>query len=349
MTIQYIDKNGERAQLSDREALAQALRDGKVDGRTQVYVPARQGYVALEQLFDLERLRRGDTSRREARPAPTPRPELPKKKASSLVGVLGVVVLLAVAWGITQGLMGQREKEQENRRQLADDLTRVKGQMQDVFDRGSPASGASGAAPAPAASAARMSSAIGQLVSDHLVEIRALNAAHERNVESIVNDNFMTPQSLSTAAGIAANKTKLAAMRSSVEEFFSAMQRSKTEYFRKIEQIGQGGLSPENVQRRRDVMDFLQRAHQANLSMMDSMAKMNDFAAEHHPGLRNGNMVFKTDAEVARWKQLAAALDIERRKLEALEEENKRSEKQAMDKMQNAIGELRKPAPGPGG
>ncbi|RQP24434.1 hypothetical protein [Piscinibacter terrae] len=348
MTIQYIDKNGERAQLPDREALVQALRDGKVGAGTQVYVPARQGYVPLEQLFDLDRLRRGDTSRRETAPAAKPRPELPKKTNSKIVGVLGVVVLLAVSWGITQGLMGQREKEQENRRQLADDLSRVKGQMQDVIDR-SPASGASDAAPASSANVARMSSPIGQLVSDHLVEIRALNAAHERNVESIVNDNFMTPQSLSSKAGIAANRTKLAAMRSSVEEFFSAMERSKTEYFRKVEQIGPGGLSPENAQRRRDVMDFLQRAHQANLSMMDSMEKMNDFAAEHHPSLRNGNMVFKTDAEVARWKQLAAVLDGERRKLEALEEENKRSEKRAMEKMQNAIGELRKPVAGAGG
>jgi hypothetical protein len=349
MAIQYIDKNGERVQLPDREALVQALRRGDVDGNTRVYVPAKQDYVPLGQVFDIERLRQGDTSRRETGAASKSKPELPRKKNSFLVGVLGVVAIFAAAWGLTQVVEGQREKEHEKRQQLADDLTRVKGQMQEVINQGgASAAGAASAPPAQPASASRMNSPIGQLVSDHLVEIRALNAAHERNVESIVNDDFMTPKSLSTKAGIAANKAKLAAMRSSVEEFFSAMQRSKTEYFRKVEQLSPGGLSPENTERRRQVMDFLQRAHQANLSMMDSMGKMNVFAAEHHPGLRDGNMVFKTDVEVTRWKQLAATLDSERRKLEALEEENKRSEKRAMEKMQDAIGQLRKPEAGAG-
>lgn len=344
MTIQYIDKNGERVQLPNRAALVQALRHGQVDGRTRVYVPARQDYASLEDLFDLKRLRRGDTVRREAKPAVVvPGPGLLKRNLA-LVGAMGVMVVLAAGWGITQVSLGQRDQAPASPGQSAHDLAPDKGPMPGRLAQAA-ASGAAAVAQAAASSSSAagvMNSPFGQLVSDHLVEVRALNAAHERNVQGIVNDNFMTPQSLSTKAGIAANRAKLAAMRGSVEEFFVAMERSRTEYFRKVEQLGQG-LSMENLERQREVMDFLLRARQANLDTMDSMATMNDFAAEHHPGLRDGNLVFRTDAEVARWKQLAAALDSERRKLEALEEENKRSEKRAMEKMQDAIGQLRKP------
>lgn len=350
MAIHYIDNQGNRAQLADRAALVEALRQGRVSGGTRVYVPAKNGFVPLEEVFDIARLREGDTSRK-APPAPVAKPAAraaargPASKASASPWLAAALIAAAglVFWQVQDRMNERREQEAQSRRQIADDLSQVAAQMKsNAADP--PAAGASAAPPAatPPKGMAALKTPVAQLIADHLAEVQALSSAHEQAIDRIAGDQLMTPGSLSTRAGIAANRDKLTAMTRSIDTYFAAVKRSKQEYLRKAEQLGaqHSAAGDENMRR---VFDFLERAHQANLHMVKTMGDMNDFAAQHHPTLVGGGLVFNSQPDLARWRQLSGVLVADQQQLQRLGEEGRQIENKSATDLQQQIGRLRQP------
>lgn len=351
MTILYIDKNGKRAQLADRAALVDALRRDEVNGATKVYVPAKNDFVALAEVFDIARLREGDTSRKQvaapppraasmfdAKPAASRAGKPPKRGAmTTMAAVLGVLLVVGVvAFVATNQLEERRVHNEQARRQMADDLSRVTAQMR------SDASAAASGVPSTAAGkdSAPLKSPVAQLISEHLKEMQSLSTAHERNVEKIAGDDLLTPATLTTREGIAVNRAKLVTMTRAIDEYFASVKRVKQDYMRRADELG-ARSSPTRDEKFRRILDFFERAHQANLRVMASMGRMNDFAEQHHPGRKGDNLVFKDEAELSRWRELTAALTQANAALEKLGAEGQQIEKGSVDELQQQIGKLR--------
>jgi len=377
MAIHYLDKNGTRARFADRSALVDALRRDLISGDTKVYVPAKNGFVALKEVFDIERLRGGDTTRKkpgdaapqapgaEATPAvraevpkaerpSAPRDETPapaarfarepwapaKKSKSNIAVIIGVVVAAGVGGVTIQSRMdAQHEKEAQARKQMADDLSQVTAQIRGGLAE-KPASGAAAGASTPAS--APLKSPVAQLIAEHLAQVQALSAAHEKEIDTIAGDQLMTPGSLVTRAGIAANRQKLASMTRSIDSYFAAVKQSKQEYLRRAEALG-AKPTPARDEKMRRVFGFLERAHQANLHLVKSMGEMNDFASQHPPTLVKGALVFNSQADLARWRQLSGSLLDDQKLLQTLEAEGRQIESSSADELQQQVGKLRQP------
>jgi len=369
MAIHYLDKNGTRAQFADRSALVDALRRDMISGDTKVYVPAKNDFVALKELFDIDRLRDGDTTRKTASDAAPPaavpieprtqraakpddeRPASPARTAkhwtpprnnkSNVAVIIGVLIAAGVGGVLIQNQMDARQaKEAQARKEMADDLSQVTAQIRSGIAE-KPASGAAPAAPAATASAP-LKTPVAVLISEHLAQVQALSSAHEKEIDAIAGDQLMTPGSLATRAGIAANRQKLAEMARSIDTYFAAVKQSKQDYLRRAEALG-AKPTPARDEKMRRVFEFLDRAHQANLHMVKSMGEMNDFAALHPPTLSKGALVFNSQADLARWRQLSASLLDDQKRLQTLESEGRQIESSSADELQQQVGKLRQP------
>jgi hypothetical protein len=373
MAIHYLDKNGTHAQFADRTALVDALRRDLINGDTKVYVPAKNGFVALQEVFDIQRLREGDTARKkpgDATPQATPQDAAPQRQAarpsspreerpapaarhvaqtwpqarsnkSKVAVIIGVVIAAGIGGVLIQSQMDARtEKDAQARKEMADDLTQVTAQIRSGLGE-KPASGAASSTSAPAASAP-LKSPVAVLISEHLAQVQALSSAHEKEIDTIAGDQLMTPGSLVTRAGIAANRQKLAAMGRSIDVYFAAVKQSKQDYLRRAEALG-AKPTPARDEKMRRVFGFLERAHQANLHMVKSMVEMNDFASQHPPTLIKGALVFNSQADLARWRQLSGSLLDDQKRLQTLEAEGRQIESSSADELQQQVGKLRQP------
>jgi hypothetical protein len=375
MAIHYYDKNGTRAQFADRNALVDALRRDLISGDTKVFVPAKNDFVPLKDVFDIQRLRDGDTTRKKAdaaspqaspspdprrepppsrpaksdqeRPSPparaTPKARAPASKNNPSVGVIvGVLVAAAIGGVLIQRNMDARQaKEAQARRQMADDLSQVTAQIRSGLAE-KPASAAAPGEAASAAPSAPLKSPVAVLISEHLAQVQALSSAHEKEIDSIAGDQLMTPESLATRAGIAANRQKLAAMARSIDGYFAAIKQSKQDYLHRAEALG-AKPTPARDEKMRRVFEFLERAHQANLHMVRSMGEMNDFASQHPPTLQKGALVFNSQTDLARWRQLSGSLLDDQKLLQRLESEGRQIESSSADELQQQVGKLRQP------
>jgi len=354
MTIHFIDKNGKRAQLPDRAALVDALRRDEISGETQVYVPSRNDFVPLREVFDIKRLREGDTVRRPAAPAKADAPALKpssmlatpggpakpgkpaasaRKKTSVAAVIVGVLLVGSIGKVVVEDRLEERRAHAEQaRRQMADDLTQVKAQIQE------------GMAEKSASAGAALKSPVAQLISEHLAEIQSLSSTHKLDIEKIAGDDLMTPASLSTRAGIDANRLKLAAMKRAIDGYFASVKKAKADYLRKADQLGAQATASRDEKMRR-VNDFLERAQQANQRVVSSMGKMNDFAAELRPALKNDALIFNRQADLSRWREMSDTLTRDHAALQKLESEGQQIEKGSVDELQQQIGKLRQPTP----
>ena len=369
MAIHYLDKNGTRAQFADRAALVDALRRDMISGDTKVYVPAKNDFVALKEVFDIQRLREGDTTRKKAgdasaqataprEPQASRTPDAvderaassarvaktwarPRNNKSNVAVIVGVLIAAGVGGVLIQNQMDARQaKEAQARKEMADDLSQVTAQIRSGIGE-KPASGAAVGAPVAPASAP-LRSPVAVLISEHLAQVQALSSAHEKEIDSIAGDQLMTPGSLVTRAGIAANRQKLAAMARSIDSYFAAVKQSKQDYLRRAEALG-AKPTPARDEKMRRVFEFLERAHQANLHMVKSMGEMNDFASLHPPALSKGALVFNSQADLTRWRQLSASLLDDQKLLQTLEAEGRKIESSSADELQQQVGKLRQP------
>jgi hypothetical protein len=367
MAIHYYDKNGTRAQFTDRNALVDALRRDLISGDTKVFVPAKNDFVPLKDVFDIQRLRDGDTTRKKqdapppqavrrepqpSRPAkvdeepPSPparaasKPPAPARKNSpSIAVVIGVLVAAGLGGVLIQQRMDAHQaKEAQARKEMADDLSQVTAQIRSGLAE-KPASGAASGSTAPAAP---LKSPVAVLISEHLAQVQALSAAHEKEIDTLAGDQLMTPGSLATRAGIAANRQKLAAMARSIDTYFAAVKQSKQDYLHRAEALG-AKPTPSRDEKMRRVFEFLERAHQANLHMVKSMGEMNDFASQHPPTLIKGALVFNSQTDLTRWRQLSGSLLDDQKVLQSLESEGRQIESSSADELQQQVGKLRQP------
>ncbi len=350
MAIHYLDKNGTRAQFADRNALVDALRRDVISGDTKVFVPAKNGFVALKEVFDIQRLREGDTTRKKAGDAAAPSAQAAKpwppagNNKSKVAAIIGVVVAAGIGGVAIQTHMDARqEKEAQARKEMADDLSQVTAQIRSGLAE-KPASGVAPSMPVASAAAASapLKSPVAVLISEHLAQVQALSSAHEKEIDAIAGDQLMTPGSLVTRAGITANRQKLAAMARSIDSYFAAVKQSKQDYLRRAEALG-AKPTPARDEKMRRVFGFLERAHQANLHMVKSMGEMNDFASLHPPTLVKGALVFNSQADLTRWRQLSGSLLDDQKLLQTLEAEGRQIESSSADELQQQVGKLRQP------
>jgi hypothetical protein len=359
VAIHYVDEKGQKGQVADRRALAEALRRGELGVGTRVYVPTRKKYRRLDEIFDAEGLREGRLERRAPR-AKDPRsrgsgrpsrgvekPQAPWRRAlRKWVGrhleLLGVgAFTLAVMVAALVGAFEDHEREQRaaaERQQAASELAVVAEQMKKTIAPNAVATTSGAAAPpAPLPTPAVAPGSTTQALSDHLAEVRRLSDRYQQELGA-VSDQLMTPESMVSDADRAANRTKLQKAKQITETFFAEMKQAKQRLLQQTE--GKGDRAAER-QQIAQVVSVLDRVRQANLRIYDDMLAMVDFADQHPPTFGDGGLQFESEPDVWQWMQLNKALERDRAQLHAVQEEAQKVEQQGLAQLQQEVQRLK--------
>jgi hypothetical protein len=287
---------------------------------------------------------RARQKRQLARPESAP-PAQHASKTPVVLAALGVLIAVSVGKVFVDEHLGEqrRNREQHERQQAVNELSQIQAQMRDLAaEKPSGAASPAQGSAADAQPGATPQSRAGKLVTAHIAEIKALSTAYTLETEKIMGTGFMLPESFATRTGVAANRAKLARMKVSVDEFFTAVKRSKIEYTRKVAQLDP---QPSGAAGNRfgHVIEFLDRARAANQQVLMAMGELNDFAGTSRPTLSSGALVFKNEADLSRWQALSAKLESDQEQLLAIEQQGLKIEQDSLDKMQLEIDKLRRP------
>jgi hypothetical protein len=349
MAIQYIDRNGQRAQLKDRIALVQAVWDGDVDGDTRVYVPAKNAFLPLGEVFDMQRLREGDMRRRAAAPAAAAAWRarvrkwwVPALLVGSVVVIVGTLVV-AGRKGYDDYQRRQQQAQQQARQQMASDLGRVKEQVQRNLAQGDAMGASAPRVVQPAAPADTIQSRDARLIAEQVARIQALTAAHGEKVARLSGEGFMTPASLATPAGIARNRARLAELTQAVDDYYAGVQQAQRDYVRQAEQLP-GHQPGELAAQLQQSLDFHERARVANRRKLQVMGLINDFAEATKPELsKQQKLLFRSELALEQWRKLGKDLSDAEAELGKLQAERGQQGQKALQELQQKIDALGAP------
>ncbi len=347
MAIQYINRQGERKQLADKQLFLGAVRLGEIAPDTLVYVRARNAFVPAQEIFDFAAFRRQEQERKAA-PANstqpqmsdvTPKPPTPKKRTSRLLTVLGVFLVIGF---LKIGVL-DRLDEIEGRAKNIDKQVAV-NELKQIKERLAPTTSEAKPPATTAPAAGKISQReldtlrqIKKLILDHLDDLQKQSAAYEKNVATILGNDFMSPESFTNNDGRSRNTEKIRLLTITMEEHHTLLMSKKTMYWQALRGMRGNKPSAQMDADIQQVTSLINASQENDRKIMALYATINDAAKTARPTYKQQTLVFRDQKTLDQWQGLWREFDRLKENEEKHAKEAAAMDREAGERLQNEI------------